>query len=451
MKHLTLFFRFIHIQIILIKHGLFFHRRGRGKALRLVLEELGPIFVKFGQVLSTRQDLLPADIAKELVLLQDCVPPFPTQEARVIIEKALGKPIAELFETFDDTPLAAASVAQVYSAVLHTRETVVVKVLRPKIRQKIQRDIDVLYLLARMAEWRKKFRRLKLKAVVHEFEINLMDEIDLRREAGNASVFRRNFTDSDQLYIPHVYWDYTRKHVMVMERVYGIPIADRDALLAHGVPLQKLAENIIDLFFTQVFRDAFFHADMHPGNIFVDRDYPEKARCICVDFGIIGSLSDSDKRYIAENFYAFFNRDYRRVAELHLASGWINDDVRLDRFESAIRTVSEPIFEKPLKDISLAHVILNLIQTAHRFHINIQPQLILLQKTLLSVEGLARQLYPELDLWTTAKPFLEKWIKKQIGVRAFLRHSQERLPFLMEHLPEFPELLYKFLKREVTK
>lgn len=463
------FFRLLFIYYILAKHGIdrivFSHAQfstrlwrfipfvnpwnwfrpadaDRGIAIRLALEELGPIFVKFGQVLSSRSDLLPADIVKALTQLQDNVAPFSTAEARAIVEKNAGKCIADIFAQFDDMPLAAASIAQVHAAVLPNGQSVIVKILRPHIRKKIQQDIHLLYALARLVARR---RNINPKAIVREFEINLLDEIDLQREAGNASQLRRNFSDSTELYIPRVEWDYTSKHVMVMERIDGIPIADRAALIAHQVNLPKLAERAINIFFTQVFRDAFFHADMHPGNIFVSRYHPHDPQYICVDFGIMGTLTDHDKRYIAENLYAFFNRDYRRVAELHLASGWVNGDIRLERFESAIRAVSEPIFEKPLREISFAHVLLNLIQTAKHFHINIQPQLILLQKTLLSVEGLARYLDPHLDLWSTAKPFLARWIKEQIGWKAFVRNTQKSLPFLAEHLPELPQLLHQFL------
>ncbi len=470
MKRISHFFRLIDIQYILAKHGIdrvvfstrwfrpfwmltFFNPwnwfrpadQDPGTAIRLALEELGPIFVKFGQVLSTRRDLLPEDIINALVILQDNVPPFPSTQARAIIEKNLGKPIDVLFATFDDLPLAAASIAQVHSATLHNGKSVVVKILRPNIQKKIQQDIDLLYTLAELAEYSPTIRRLKPKAIIREFEVNLLDEIDLKQEAGNASQLRRNFADSKALYIPQIEWDYTTNQIMVMERITGIPIANRDMLQANNINLKKLAEGCIDIFFTQVFRDAFFHADMHPGNIFVSPKNPEDPQYICVDFGIMGTLTDKDKRYIAENLHAFFNRDYRRVAELHMESGWINADIRVERFESAIRALSEPIFEKPLSQISFAQVFFNLIQTARKFHINIQPQLILLQKTLLAIEGLARYLYPDLDLWATAKPFLEKWIKEQVGAKALWHNIQKQMPFYAEHLPEFPQLLHTFL------
>lgn len=470
MKNITYFFRFIYIQYIFAKHGIdrvifsthwfspvrfliyfnpwnWFRAKddNPGQAIRLAFEELGPIFIKFGQVLSTRRDLLPIEIANELSRLQDNVPPFPAEQARAIIEKSLGKSIETLFASFDDIPLAAASIAQVHTATLHNGKSVVIKILRPDIHKKIQQDIDLLYILARLAECNAHIRRLKPKAIIREFEIDLQDELDLQREAGNASQFRRNFDGSPLLYIPSIEWEYTNSHIMVMERIEGIPIASREMLLAHGINFPQLAANGVKIFFTQVFRDAFFHADMHPGNIFVSKEHPQEPQYILVDFGIVGTLTDKDKRYIAENLYAFFNRDYRRVAELHMESGWLHADTRVERFESAIRAVSEPIFEKPLKDISFAQVVFNLIQTARKFHLNIQPQLVLLQKTLLSIEGLARQLDPNLDLWTTAKPFLEDWIKEQIGLKAFLHNTQKNLPFLAEHLPELPRLLHEFL------
>ncbi len=470
MKRLNYFIRLLYIQYILAKYGIdrvVFSTRWfrpfsfviflnpwnwfrpsnekRGVAVRQAMEKLGPIFIKFGQVLSTRHDLLPADIILELTKLQNNVPPFPTTEARLIIEKNLGKPIEELFLTFDNEPLAAASIAQIHTAVLPNGKSVVIKILRPSIQKRIQEDIAILYSLASMAEYSATLRRLKPKAIIHEFEISLLDELDLLREAGNASQLRRNFANSPLLYIPEVHWEYTGHHIMVMERISGIPILDKKALLAHQINLQKLAENGLEIFFNQVFRDAFFHADMHPGNIFVDPKNPQNPQYICVDFGIIGTLSDRDKRYIAENLLAFFHRDYRRIAKLHVESKWVDEEVRIERFESAIRAVSEPIFEKPLREISFANVLLNLIETARAFHLNIQPQLILLQKTLFSVEGLARYLHPDLDLWATAKPYLERWVEEQVGFKAFWKHTQRQLPFIVDHLPEFPKLLHRFL------
>ncbi len=366
-------------------------RAPRGARIRGTLEDLGPIFVKFGQTLSTRRDLLPDDIAEELVKLQDRVPPFPGSEARHMVEHALGKPVSELFSKFDETPLASASVAQVHTAELHSGEAVVVKVLRPGIEEQIRTDLDLLFELARLVDrfW-KGAKRLRPAEVVAEFEKTILDELDLVREAANAAEIRRRFENSEMLYIPKVYFDYTRRDVMVMERISGIPIGDVDQLRREGVNLKTLAERGVEIFFTQVLRDSLFHADMHPGNIFATKD----ARYIAVDFGIVGSISHEDKHYIAENFRAFFNRDYRRVAEMHIESGWVPHDTRVMEFEAAIRAVCEPIFNKPLKDISYGHLLLRLFQVARRFDMEVQPQLVLLQKTLLNIEGLGRDLYP---------------------------------------------------------
>ncbi|KTD17832.1 ubiquinone biosynthesis regulatory protein kinase UbiB [Legionella jordanis] len=419
----------------------------RGEALRKSLEELGPIFIKFGQALSTRPDILPPDIALELCKLQDDVPPFASDKALSIFELAFGQSAFEVFAEFDPIPLASASMAQVHAAKLKTGEEVVVKILRPNMRKIIEQDLSIMYTIANLADryWAES-KRLKPREIVQEFEHNLLDELDLQREAANAAQLRRNFCKSPLLYIPEVYWDYTRENIMVMERIRGIPVADVASLKEHGVDIKKLAERGVEIFFTQVFRDCFFHADMHPGNIFVSTLRPHDPQYICIDFGIIGTLSDSDKRYLAENLYAFFNRDYRRVAQLHVESGWVARDTRVEEFESAIRTVCEPIFEKPLKDISFAQVVLRLFQVARRFNMQVQPQLVLLQKTLLAIEGLGRQLYPELDLWATAKPFLEKWLKEQMGPRAFLRQLRENLPFLSEQLPHMPRLLNDVLQ-----
>ncbi len=416
----------------------------RGVRIRQALEDLGPIFVKFGQILSTRQDLLPDDIATELARLQDQVPPFPGDRARALVEKALGKPVEANFRRFEETPLASASVAQVHAATLLTGEDVVVKVLRPDIEPVIRRDVGLLYYLAGLAEryWREG-RRLRPREVVAEFEKTLLDELDLQREAANASQLRRNFQDSGMLYVPEVYWPWCRRNVMVMERIYGIPVSDLDALRAAGIDMKLLSERGVEIFFTQVFRHNFFHADMHPGNIFVAPD----GRYMAVDFGIMGTLSSEDQRYLAENFLAFFRRDYRRVAELHVESEWVPPGTRIEEFEAAIRTVCEPIFERPLKDISFGHLLLRLFQTARRFNMEIQPQLVLLQKTLLNIEGLGRQLYPELDLWQTAKPFLERWMSEQVGARAFIGNLRRSLPALSERLPELPELLHRTLSR----
>lgn len=414
----------------------------RGARIRAAMEDLGPIFVKFGQTLSTRRDLLPDDIAEELVKLQDRVPPFPGGEARAIIERVLGKPVTELFAEFDETPLASASVAQVHTARLHGGEAVVVKVLRPGVEARIQTDLGLLYELARLADrfWRGA-KRLRPVEVVAEFEKTILDELDLVREAANAAEIRRRFETSGILYIPKVYFDYTRPEVMVMERIYGIPIGDVGQLRREGVDLKVLAERGVEIFFTQVLRDNLFHADMHPGNIFATRD----ARYIAIDFGIIGSISQEDKHYIAENFRAFFNRDYRRVAEMHIESGWIPKETRVVEFEAAIRAVCEPIFNKPLKEISYGHLLLRLFQVARRFDMEVQPQLVLLQKTLLNIEGLGRDLYPDLDLWQTAKPFLEQWFKDELGPTASLQKLRNQLPQWAQNWPEMPMLAHRLL------
>lgn len=415
----------------------------RGEALRQSFEELGPIFVKFGQALSTRPDIVPQDIIQELRKLQDKVPPFQSDIALEIIERTFGRSAFEVFAHFDETPLASASIAQVHAASLKNGKEVVVKILRPNIREVIEQDLGLLHSIATLAEryW-KESRRFKPCEVVREFEHNLIDELDLQREAANASQLRRNFENSEDLYVPEVYWDYIYQNILVMERIYGIPIANIETLKAEGFCLKTLAERGVNIFFTQVFRDCFFHADMHPGNIFVSHLHPKNPQYICIDFGIIGTLNDNDKRYLADNLLAFFNRDYRRVAELHVESGWVARGTRVDEFESAIRCICEPIFECPLKDISFGQLVLRLFQVARRFDMEVQPQLILLQKTLLAVEGLGRQLYPELDLWTTAKPFLEKWVAEQIGPKALLQKFRKNIPFFTEQLPMLPQLIY---------
>ncbi|BCA97072.1 putative protein kinase UbiB [Legionella antarctica] len=419
----------------------------RGEALRKSLEELGPIFIKFGQALSTRPDILPEDIAIELSKLQDKVPPIPSILAMALIERAYGQSPYDVFAQFEPVALASASMAQVHAATLKTGEDVVVKILRPNMRRIIEQDLSIMYTIARLADryW-PEGKRLKPIEIVSEFEHTLLDELDLLREAANAAQLRRNFNHSPLLYIPEIYWDYSHKNIMVMERIHGIPVSDIEQLHEHGINIKKLAERGVEIFFTQVFRDCFFHADMHPGNIFVSYDHPQEPKYICIDFGIIGTLNDNDKRYLAENLLAFFNRDYRRVAQLHVESGWVARNTRIEEFESAIRTVCEPIFEKPLKDISFAQVVLRLFQVARRFHMIVQPQLILLQKTLLAIEGLGRQLYPELDLWATAKPFLEKWVKQQIGPKAFLHQLKLNLPFMAEQLPHLPKLVFDVLE-----
>ena len=415
----------------------------RGVRIRKALEDLGPIYVKFGQALSTRKDLLPEDIADELVKLQDKVPPFSSDLAISIIERELGKPIAENFSHFDPVPLASASVAQVHTATLLNGENVIVKVLRQDIEHRIHADMSLLFELARIAE---KFwldaKRLRAMEVVAEFEKTLIDELDLMREAGNATKLRRNFADSEILHVPEVNWDLTRRNVMVMERIYGIPVGDIASLKAGNADFKLLAERGVEIFFTQVFRDNFFHADMHPGNIFVELP----AKYIAVDFGIVGTLSSSDQRYLAENFLAFFNHDYRKVAQMHIESGWVPSHTRIEEFESAIRTVCEPIFEKPLKDISFGLLLLRLFQTARRFDMVVQPQLVLLQKTLLNIEGLGRELYPDLDLWQTAKPFLENWFKERLGPKAKLKKLAQQFPELLNQFPEVPGLIYKALE-----
>ncbi|MCB1735857.1 MAG: ubiquinone biosynthesis regulatory protein kinase UbiB [Gammaproteobacteria bacterium] len=423
-------------------------RGDHGARIRRALEDLGPIFVKFGQLLSTRADLLPEDIARELARLQDAVPPFAGATARRIVENAYKRPISEVFAEFDDKPLASASIAQVHAARLKDGRDVVVKVVRPNIEPVIGRDVELLKTLAALAEryW-PEGRRLRPREVVAEFEKTLVDELDLTREAANASELRRNFEGSRLLYVPAIDWDHTFRRVMVMERITGIPIGDMATLRARGVNMKKLAERGVEIFFTQVFRDSFFHADMHPGNIFVDASDPENPRYVAVDFGIMGTLNPTDQHYLAANFLAFFNRDYRKVAELHVESLWVPATTRVDEFEAAIRTVSEPIFGRPLKEISFGHFLLRLFQTARRFDMRIQPQLVLLQKTLLAIEGLGRQLYPDLDLWQTAKPFLERWMSEQVGPRAAWKATRKAAPDWGTQIPEIPGLIHQVFSR----
>jgi ubiquinone biosynthesis protein len=459
--------RLIHINIVLVRNGLdevilathlfrpvrflkyvspwrWFRddKRSRGERIRRTLEDLGPIFVKFGQILSTRRDLLPDDIAVELAQLQDNVPPFPGEQARAIVEQSLGKPVTELFSHFEERPLASASIAQVHAATLLDGRDVVVKVVRPNIKKTIRRDLELMYAIADLAaRYWPDGQRLRPREVVAEFDKTIIDELDLTREAASASLLRRNFEDSELLYVPEIHWPLVRRDVMVMERISGIPVSNIEELKAQGVDLKALAEHGVEVFFTQVFRDNFFHADMHPGNIFVE----PSGRYLAVDFGIMGTLSQQDQHYLAGNFLAFFQRDYRKVAELHVESGWVPESTRVEDFEAAIRTVCEPIFERPLKDISFGHLLLRLFQTARRFNMEVQPQLVLLQKTLLNIEGLGRQLYPELDLWQTAKPYLERWMSEQIGVRSLLRSLQRNAPEWSEKLPEIPGLLHQWL------
>ena len=438
--------------LFFLSPGVWFARRqgvSRGERLRLALEELGPIFVKFGQAVSTRRDLLPPDIADELAKLQDRVPPFPGATARALVERAYGQPLTRVFASFDETALAAASIAQVHPARLPGGQEVVVKVLRPDMRAMIERDLEVLHALADLAQryW-VAGRRLRPREIVTEYQKTILDELDLMREAANASQLKRNFRDSDLLYVPEVYWDYCRTDVMVMERIHGVPISDLAALKAAGTNIAQLAENGVRIFFTQVFRHNFFHADMHPGNIFVLVDDPQRPRYAAVDFGIVGTLDPRDQQYLAENFLAVFDRDYRRVAQLHLESGWVPPDTRVDEMESAVRTVCEPIFDRPLKDISFGRILLRLFEISRRFNMQIQPQLILLQKTLLNVEGLGRELYPELDIWTTASPILREWMRERTSVRALAQDLRSRAPELLDAARSLPVLLHALLQRE---
>lgn len=420
----------------------------QAERLRLCIESLGPIFIKFGQMLATRRDLFGDEIADELEKLLDRVPPFPWPQARDIVEQQLGMPLEQAFKRFDENEIASASIAQVYAAILPDGQDVVVKIVRPGIEQAIRRDIEVLELLAKMADryW-DEARRVKPLQIVREFETTIMNELDLVREAANASELRRNFEDSPDLYVPFVHWDYCRPRVMVMERINGIPVTDIKQLQAHEINFEILSRKGVEIFFTQVFRHNYFHADMHPGNIFVAGETPDDPKYIAVDFGIMGSLSSGDQRYLAENFAAFFNRDYRRVAELHVDSGWVGRDTRIDEFEASIRSVCEPMFQRPLSEISFGQLLLRLFQTARHFNMEIQPQLLLLEKTFLHIEGIGRQLYPQLDLWDTAKPFIEGWLSEQLGVRALVKGMKKNLPYIAEHLPDLPQLAFKALDR----
>jgi ubiquinone biosynthesis protein len=413
----------------------------RGERLRLALEELGPIFVKFGQAVSTRRDLLPADIADELAKLQDRVPPFDSAVAIASIERTFGLALGDLFGSFEPQPLAAASIAQVHVATLKSGREVVVKILRPGMREIIDLDLEVLDTLAQLAdEYWADARRLRPVELVGEYRKTILDELDLLREAGNAAQLKRNFAGSPLLYVPEVYWEYCRVDVMVMERIHGVIVSNVEELRARGTNIRRLAENGVEIFFTQVFRDNFFHADMHPGNIFVQIDDPQNPRYAAVDFGIVGTLQPRDQHYLAENFLAFFDRDYGRVAALHVESGWVPRGTRVDELESAVRTVCEPIFNKPLKEISFAQVLLRLFETARRFDMRVQPQLILLQKTLFNIEGLGRQLYPELDLWQTAQPYLRRWMRERMSPRAVLRRFRAQLPDTLMALQQVPQL-----------
>jgi ubiquinone biosynthesis protein len=466
--------RLLQIQRVLVRHGLdemilaahlfrplryafylspatwFERRKGgtRGERIRLALEELGPIFVKFGQALSTRRDLLPADIADELEKLQDRVPPFPGAEARAIVERAYGRPVTEVFEQFDENPLAAASIAQVHTARLRSGEEVVVKVIRPGVRALIERDLEVMHQLAQLVlDYAREGHRLRPTEVVKEYEKTILDELDLMREAANAAQLGRNFAGSELLHVPAVYWDYCRPEAMVMERIHGVMISDMDELHRRGTNIQRLAENGVTIFFTQMLRHNFFHADMHPGNIFVLLGDPERPKYCAVDFGIVGTLDARDQHYLAENFLAFFDRDYHRIAKLHVDSGWVPSDTRVDELEAAVRTVCEPIFNKPLSEISFGQVLLRLFETARRFQMKVQPQLLLLQKTLLQIEGLGRQLYPELDLWKTAQPVLKDWAADRLSGRNLAEQLRRQLPDLSESLRLLPQVLQQAVQQ----
>lgn len=414
----------------------------RGERLRRALEELGPVFIKFGQMLSTRRDLLPEDIATELARLQDDVPAFPEEQSIAIIENALGKPVSELYASFEARPMASASVAQVHSATLHSGEEVVVKVVRPDIEPVIRQDLALMYTLAKLvARYVPDGRRLRPVEVVSDYELTILDELDLGREAANASQLRRNFENSKLVYVPQVYWDYTCRQVFTMERISGIPVTDMDTLRAKGVDLKVLAERGVEIFFTQVLRDSFFHADMHPGNIFVDATDPAQPSYIAVDCAIIGALSESDQYYLARNLLGIFKRDYHEVAQLHVECGWVPPETRVQDFESAMRAVCEPVFERPISEISFGQLLVYLFRTARRFDMEVQPSLVLLQKTLLNIEGLGRQLYPELNLWDTAQPFLEDWVQERYSPQSVIRRLQRHAPSWLEQLPQLPDVV----------
>ena len=421
--------------------------------LRLGLQNLGPIYIKLGQMLSTRRDLLPSEYADQLAYLQDNVPPFDGDLAVQVIEKSLKKPIEALFENFDKIALASASVAQVHTATLiEDGREVVIKVIRPEIEKIIDADLELMKWVAQLMEcFLKEADRLRPAEVIAEYEKTIIDELDLMREGANSAQLRRNFLDSKVLYVPEIYADYSTKNVLVMERIYGIPVSDIADLKAQGTNFKLLAERGVEAFFTQVFRDSFFHADMHPGNVFVSFEHPEDPLWIGIDCGIVGTLNREDKRYLAETFLAFFNRDYRHLALLHVDSGWVPEDTPVEEFEFAMRAVCEPIFEKTLSEISFATVLINLFNTARRYNMKVQPQLVLLQKTLLYIEGIGRQLYPQLDLWDTAKPYLENWMKDQLSPKRFIDDIKNKAPFWLEKLPELPDLIYNNLAQGKTQ
>ena len=421
----------------------------RGVRLRLALEDLGPIFIKFGQVLSTRSDLIPPDIAVELARLQDRVPPFDSDIAIAQIHKSLGAHPDQLFASFERTPVASASIAQVHFATLKDGKQVAVKVLRPGMKKTIDEDVALMQIAADLASrlWADS-KRLKPKEVVAEFDKYLHDELDLMREAANASQLRRNFADSNLLLVPEMHWDYCSSNVIVMERMHGIPVSQIDRLAAAGVDLKKLSSDGVEIFFTQVFRDGFFHADMHPGNILVSIEPETFGRYIALDFGIVGTLTDYDKDYLSQNFLAFFRRDYKRVAEAHIESGWAPKETRVDELEAAVRACCEPIFDRPLKDISFGQILLRLFQTSRRFNVEVQPQLVLLQKTLLNIEGLGRQLDPDLDLWKTAKPYLENWMTEQVGWQGLYQKLKAEAPRYAQIFPQLPRLLHRALEQQ---
>lgn len=416
-----------------------------GERIRRALEELGPIFVKFGQVISTRRDLLPEEIADELAKLQDQVTPFSKSQAQEILNTAYDKSIDQIFKKIDDEPLAAASIAQVHSAKLSDGKNVIIKILRPDIQVQIEKDISALYIIARSLEsfWSES-EQVKPTEIVKEYEKTIINELNLKREAANAARLKKNFSKSEMLYVPEIYWDYCRTNILVQERIYGTPIRDIDTLKKQKTNIKALAENGVEIFFTQVFRHNFFHADMHPGNIFVQIEDPDSPKYAAVDFGIIGTLTKDDQYYLAENFLAFFEGDYNKIAQLHIDSGWVPSETRVDEFEIAIRTVCEPIFNKPLSDISFANVLISLFNTARQFNMEVQPQLILLQKTLFNIEGLGRQLYPELDLWKTAYPVLKEWMNEQIGFKSVASDFKKNLPLFRQTARDFPKIIKRF-------